>query len=102
MTEFLQKKIVVDPAPNRNILDFRPLGFRDVSILGHYKYTSIHEALSWHDHGNMIEISLLESGTQNFILKEKEYTPLTNLDLHKVPSMYKSILNNLNLFWRLK
>ena len=68
------KKILVDPGPDRHILDFRPLGFRDVAVLGHYKYTHVHEPLVRHNHGNMIEICLLGSGRQDYVVEGKEYS----------------------------
>jgi AraC-like DNA-binding protein len=68
------KEILVNPASDRHILDFRPLGFSNVAVLGHYKYTHVHEPLTQHDHGNMLEICLLESGRQNYIVEGKEYS----------------------------
>jgi AraC-like DNA-binding protein/quercetin dioxygenase-like cupin family protein len=68
------EEILVDPAADRHILDFRPLGFSDVAVLGRYVYTSAHQPLVWHTHGNMIEICLMESGHQNYIVEGKEYS----------------------------
>jgi AraC-like DNA-binding protein len=68
------KKILVDPAADRQILDFRPLGFRDVAVLGRYEYTHAHRPLVQHSHGKMLEICLLESGRQNYIVEGKEYS----------------------------
>jgi AraC-like DNA-binding protein len=68
------KEILVNPAADRHILDFRPLGFRDVAVLGRYEYTSAHRPLVRHSHGNMIEICLLESGRQNYIVEGEEYS----------------------------
>jgi AraC-like DNA-binding protein len=66
--------ILVDSGPDRHILDFRPMGFRDVAVLGHYKYTHVHGPLVRHNHGNMIEICLLESGRQGYVVEGKEYS----------------------------
>ncbi len=68
------KEIQVDSTADRHILDFRPLGFRDVAVLGRYEYASAHQPLARHSHGNMIEICLLESGHQNYIVEGKEYS----------------------------
>jgi AraC-like DNA-binding protein len=66
--------ILVDSGPDRHILDFRSLGFRDVAVLGHYKYTHVHEPLVRHNHGNMIEICLLESGRQGYVVEGEAYS----------------------------
>ncbi len=55
-------------------LDFSPLGFKDVANVGHYKYTHAHKPLVQHSHGNMIQIILLESGYQNYIVEGQEYS----------------------------
>ena len=73
-TILYMENIVIDPAKDRHILDFRPLGFRDVTVLGRYEYTRAHHPLVRHSHGNMIEICLLESGRQNYTVEGTEYT----------------------------
>ena len=39
------RPVLVDPSEERRILDFRPLGFRDVTVLGQYQYAKAHPAL---------------------------------------------------------
>jgi AraC-like DNA-binding protein/quercetin dioxygenase-like cupin family protein len=58
--------ILVDGSEERRIADFRPLGFRDVQVLGRYRYGEAHPALPLHSHGKMIEICYLESGRQTY------------------------------------
>jgi hypothetical protein len=65
------KTILVNPDPDHHILDIRLKGFRDVAVWGHYTYTHVHEPLVRHNHGNMIEICLLESGHRVMSSKEK-------------------------------
>ncbi len=82
-TILYMEKILVDPSEDRRILDFRPLGFRDVAVLGRYEYTRAHQPLVPHSHGNMIEICLLESGRQNYVVEGTEYS-LTGGDVFLV------------------
>ena len=68
------QSILVDPSPEREILDFRPLGFHDVVILGRYDYSHSHPQLEMHSHGEMIEICLLDKGRQVYVVGNKEYS----------------------------
>ncbi len=66
-------QILVDPSDERRILDFRPLGFRDVAVLGRYSYATAHGALEEHSHGEMLEICFLESGEQTYVVGGTPY-----------------------------
>jgi AraC-like DNA-binding protein len=66
-------EILVNPSDERRILDFRPLGFRDVVVLGRYQYAAAHEPLPDHCHGNMLEICYLESGEQSYLVKRERF-----------------------------
>jgi AraC-like DNA-binding protein/mannose-6-phosphate isomerase-like protein (cupin superfamily) len=63
----------VDPSQERRILDFRSLGFRDVLVLGRYRYAEAHPALPLHSHGPMVEICYLESGQQTYWVGVERY-----------------------------
>ena len=65
--------VKMDPSEERHILDFRPLGFRDVAVLGRYQYAKAHPALELHSHGNMVEICFLESGQQVYCVGEDTF-----------------------------
>ncbi|MDD4870064.1 MAG: AraC family transcriptional regulator [Kiritimatiellae bacterium] len=65
--------ILVDPSNDRKIVDFRKLGFRDVLVLGRYNYAYAHKPLKKHSHGNMLEICLLDEGTQPYVVEGREY-----------------------------
>lgn len=65
--------VLINPSDERKILDFRPLGFRDVVILGRYRYTAVHPALEDHSHGNMMEICYLEQGEQTYFVGEERF-----------------------------
>lgn len=73
-------QILVDPSDERRILDFRPLGFRDVAVLGRYSYATAHAVLEDHSHGEMLEICFLESGEQTYVVGGTPYQ-LTGGDL---------------------
>ena len=73
-------QILVDPSDERRILDFRPLGFRDVAVLGRYSYATAHGVLEDHSHGGMLEICFLESGEQTYVVGGIPYQ-LTGGDL---------------------
>ncbi|MDR2706098.1 MAG: AraC family ligand binding domain-containing protein, partial [Planctomycetaceae bacterium] len=66
-------EIIVDPSRERQILDFRILGFRDVLILGHYVYRKTHLPLQFHDHGELMEICYLAEGRQFYRVADKDY-----------------------------
>ncbi len=65
--------ILIDPSEERRILDFRPLGFRDVLILGHYRYAAVHPALEKHSHGAKVEICYLERGQQTYVVGQQRF-----------------------------
>jgi AraC-like DNA-binding protein len=65
--------ILIDPSEDRRILDFRPLGFRDVLVLGRYQYAEAHPALPLHSHEKMIEICYLESGQQTYCVGAEKF-----------------------------
>ena len=73
-TILYMKNILIDPSEDRHILDFSQLGFRDVAVLGRYAYTHAHRPLVQHSHGEMLEICLLESGRQNYIVEGENQT----------------------------
>ena len=60
--------VLIDPSEERRILDFRPLGFSDVVVLGRYRYAAVHPALGEHSHGTMMEICFLERGEQTYFV----------------------------------
>ncbi len=64
----------VDRAPGRQILDLRGLGLDPVRLLGRYRYTSAHDELAPHSHGEMIEICFLESGRQTYEVGGRTYS----------------------------
>lgn len=68
------RPVLVDPSEERRVLDFRPLGFRDVVVLGRYQYARAHRALELHSHGQMIEICYLESGEQTYCIGQQRYS----------------------------
>ncbi len=74
------KPILINPSADRRILDFRPLGFRDVAVLGRYSYATAHGVLEDHSHGDMLEICFLESGEQTYVVADRSYQ-LTGGDL---------------------
>jgi AraC-like DNA-binding protein len=65
--------ILIDPAENRRILDFRPLGFRDVLVLGRYDYAAVHRGLDEHCHHKMLEICYLERGQQTYFVGQERF-----------------------------
>lgn len=65
--------VLIDPSNERKIVDFRKLGFRDVFVLGRSNYAYTHAPLKNHSHGNMLEICLLDGGTQPYVVERKEY-----------------------------
>ncbi len=98
------EKVVINPAgSDRDVLDFRPLGLKDVAVLGHYSYSRVHEPLIQRNHGNVIEICLLESGHQKLIVEGQEYT-LTGGDIvmvhpHENHGSGRSSVDKGKLFW---
>ena len=67
------QSVLIDPSEERQIIDFRLLGFHDVVVLGHYEYTCSHPRLEMHKHEQMIEICLLEKGRQVYLAEGREY-----------------------------
>jgi len=65
--------VLINPSDERRILDLRPLGFRDVIVLGRYRYTAVHPALEDHSHGKMMEICFLEQGEQTYFVGEERF-----------------------------
>jgi AraC-like DNA-binding protein len=63
----------IDPSAERQILDFRPLGFHDVTLLGRYRYAKAHGRLEDHSHGGMLEICYLQRGQQTYMVAEDRY-----------------------------
>jgi AraC-like DNA-binding protein len=63
----------IDPSKERRILDFRPLGFSDVTVLGQYRYAKAHPKLDDHSHGDMLEICYLERGKQTYFVGQERF-----------------------------
>lgn len=63
----------IDSTEERRHLDFRPLGFRDVVVLGRYRYVKAHDVLENHSHGNMLEICYLERGKQTYFVGRERF-----------------------------
>jgi len=79
-TILYMKDILVDTSAQRHILDFRLLGIQDVAVLGRYDYASARKPLKVHKHKDMLEICLMESGRQNYVVAGHKYS-LTGGDL---------------------
>jgi AraC-like DNA-binding protein len=65
---------VINPSAERDVLDLRALGFRDVLALGRYRYTRVRRPLAAHTHGKMFEICLLDRGRQTYVVGGRAYT----------------------------
>jgi len=65
--------VLIDPTDERKIVDFRPLGLRDVAVLGRYSYARAHRPLGRHTHGDLMEICFLDEGVQPYFVEGKEY-----------------------------
>lgn len=65
--------VLIDPSNERKIVDFRPLGFRDLTALGRYSYVAAHRPLSRHTHGEMLEFCLLDVGEQPYVIEGQRY-----------------------------
>ena len=57
----------------RLILDFSELGFENIAVLGHYSYKESKKKLIMHKHIDMVEICFLETGQQNYRVKNKDF-----------------------------
>ncbi len=66
-------QVLIDPSPERVVLDFRTLGFHDVVVIGRYRYSSSQPGLDMHKHDQMIEICLLDKGRQVYVVEGQEY-----------------------------
>ena len=67
------ENILIDPSPERTILDLRKSGFLDVAVVGRYEYSKAHPPLETHNHGPILEISFLERGEQTYVVDGKEF-----------------------------
>ena len=65
--------VLVDPSPERTILDLRKSGFKEVLVVGRYEYTKAHPPLETHSHGPLLEISYLERGEQTYVIDDHEF-----------------------------
>ncbi len=63
----------IDRSTERQILDFRGLGFDSMRLLGRYHYAKARHELVAHSHGEMLEICYLESGRQIYEVKGQEF-----------------------------
>ena len=59
--------------PERTLLDFTRLGFRDVVMAGHYCHDRAHPPLKPHLHRNVFEICVLQQGTQTYFVDSQRY-----------------------------
>jgi len=66
-------EILINPSEDREILDFRKWGFRDVLVLGRYRYAAAHQPLLQHSHGNLLEICYLQKGQQTYRVDRRRY-----------------------------
>jgi len=57
----------------RLIIDFSSLGYKNIAVLGHYKYKETKGKLEMHEHTDMLEICFLETGSQYYQIGEKNY-----------------------------
>lgn len=49
------------------------MGFKDVLVLGRYRYNYAHQALEEHTHGELFEICYLDEGTQEYRVEDDDY-----------------------------
>lgn len=57
----------------RNIIDFRKTGWKDIIVLGKYNYKRAHKQLPPHSHRQMLEICFCSKGGQIYEVKENLY-----------------------------
>jgi AraC-like DNA-binding protein len=57
----------------RNILDFRKSGWKDIMVLGKYSYKQAHDKLAPHSHRQMLEICFCSKGEQVYQVNETLY-----------------------------
>lgn len=60
-------------SPERMILDLRKAGFKDVLILGKYRYTHTRKQLPTHQHRQMLEICYCSKGVQTYEVNGRTY-----------------------------
>lgn len=65
--------VLIDPSNERKIVDFRRMGFRDLTALGRYSYVAAHRPLPRHTHGEMLEFCLLDAGEQPYVIEGQRY-----------------------------
>jgi AraC-like DNA-binding protein len=68
------ENILINPSDEREILDFRALGFRDGVVLGRYAYAQARKPLDSHDHERLLEICYLADGRQVYEMDGRTYT----------------------------
>lgn len=97
--------VLIDPSSERKIVDFRKLGFRDVFVLGRSNYAYAHKPLRKHSHGDMLEICLLDEGTQPYVVEGREYLLKGGDVMLTFPNEFHgtgdSPLNRGRLYWML-
>lgn len=57
----------------RNIIDFRKAGWKDIMVLGKYNYKHAHEQLPPHSHRQMLEICFCSKGEQVYEVNQALY-----------------------------
>lgn len=65
--------VLIDASAEREILDLRKSGFKEVTVVGRYEYSRAHPPLETHNHGPLLEISFLERGEQTYVIDGEEY-----------------------------
>jgi AraC-like DNA-binding protein len=58
---------------DRTLLDFSALGFRDLIMAGRYSYNCAHPPLRPHLHRDIMEICVLEQGSQTYYVGPRRY-----------------------------
>jgi AraC-like DNA-binding protein len=71
----MKKKTATGPPGNseRNILDFRRSGWKDIMVLGKYNYKQAHDRLAPHSHRQMLEICFCSKGEQVYEVNDTIY-----------------------------
>jgi AraC-like DNA-binding protein len=71
----MNKKTAAGSGTNseRNILDFRKSGWKDIMVLGKYNYKQAHDRLAPHSHRQMLEICFCSKGEQVYEVKDAIY-----------------------------
>ncbi|RYG51160.1 MAG: AraC family transcriptional regulator, partial [Chitinophagaceae bacterium] len=68
----MKKKTIV-AGSERNILDFRKSGWKDIMVLGKYNYKQAHDKLAPHSHRQMLEICFCSKGEQVYEVNDTLY-----------------------------